>query len=100
MLASYQHRFIFLRTRKTGGTSLEIALSPLCVGRDICTPIGNLEDEFTRIRHGGSPRNFGPGWLREWQYLRALKTGNTTKATEVYRRLGERMTFYNLILPH
>jgi hypothetical protein len=46
-----------VKTRKVGGTSLEIVLSSWCSGRDICTPIPR-EDEAIRARFGGRRRNF------------------------------------------
>jgi hypothetical protein len=61
MIASFTHDFIFVKTRKVGGTSLEIVLSSWCSGRDICTPI-LPEDEAIRAGFGGAARNFrGPG---------------------------------------
>lgn len=48
MIISHKHKFIFVKTRKTAGTSVEIALSKICGKGDIITPI-NLEDE--RYRH-------------------------------------------------
>ena len=61
MIASFAHDFIFVKTRKVGGTSLEIILSSWCSGRDICTPIPP-EDETIRAGFGGAARNFrGPG---------------------------------------
>ena len=57
MIASFAHDFIFVKTRKVGGTSVEIVLSSWCSGRDICTPI-TPEDEAIRARFGGQPRNF------------------------------------------
>jgi hypothetical protein len=57
MIASFSHDFIFVKTRKVGGTSLEIVLSSWCSGRDICTPIP-AEDEVIRESFGGSARNF------------------------------------------
>ena len=30
MILSHEHKFIFLRTKKTAGTSIELALSELC----------------------------------------------------------------------
>ncbi len=42
MIISHSHRFIFIKTRKTAGTSIELALSPhLSVG-DLASPLGNL----------------------------------------------------------
>ena len=47
MIISHKHKFIFLKTRKTAGTSIEIALSQFCGERDILTPISK-EDELKR----------------------------------------------------
>lgn len=58
MIASFSHNFIFLKTRKVGGTSMEIVMSSWCGGRDICTPVTE-EDEELRREHGGEARNFG-----------------------------------------
>lgn len=61
MIASFTNDFVFVKTRKVGGTSLEIVLSSWCSGEDICSPIPP-EDEELRARYGGAARNFrGPG---------------------------------------
>ncbi|QBX56847.1 hypothetical protein EXE58_16250 [Nocardioides seonyuensis] len=52
MIASHEHRFIFIKTRKTAGTSLEIALSRHCGPDDIITPI-SPDDEVLRRKAGG-----------------------------------------------
>ncbi len=39
MIVSHRHKFIFIKTKKTAGTSLEIALSQICGEEDIITPI-------------------------------------------------------------
>ena len=54
MIASHQHRFIFLKTRKTAGTSVEIALSKVCGPDDVITEI-SPEDEELRRAAGGHP---------------------------------------------
>ncbi len=43
MIVSHRHRFVFMKTRKTAGTSVELALSPFCGPDDILTPIGRDE---------------------------------------------------------
>ena len=57
MIASFTHNFIFLKTRKVGGTSLEIVLSAWCGDDDICSPV-TPEDEAIRSAYGAKARNF------------------------------------------
>ena len=47
MIVSHKNRFIFIKTEKTAGTSIEIALSKYCGPEDIITPI-TPEDEAKR----------------------------------------------------
>jgi hypothetical protein len=56
LIASFLHNFIFLKTRKVGGTSLEIVLSSWCGEEDICSPL-TAEDEILRQAYGGAARN-------------------------------------------
>ncbi|MCB1495945.1 MAG: hypothetical protein KDJ86_09185 [Bauldia sp.] len=51
MIVSYEKNFIFIKTRKTGGTSVEIALTPSCGPDDILSLI-TLEDEHLRLQDG------------------------------------------------
>ena len=39
MIVSHKHKYIYLKTPKTAGTSIEIALRPFCGNRDIVTPL-------------------------------------------------------------
>jgi len=39
MILSHRHRFIFIKTLKTAGTSIEVALSQLCGPEDVVTKI-------------------------------------------------------------
>lgn len=58
MIISHLHKFIFIKTNKTAGTSLEIALSSICGKEDVITPI-SLEDEIVRFKLlGKKPQNF------------------------------------------
>ncbi|GAB5400450.1 MAG: hypothetical protein Aureis2KO_20350 [Aureisphaera sp.] len=58
MIINHTHKFIFVKTQKTAGTSLEIALSEYCGEQDIITPI-SMEDEKHRMELGfPGPRNY------------------------------------------
>ena len=50
MIASHAHRFVFVKTRKTAGTSLEIALSRHC---------GPSDAEIVAERFDRTIREFG-----------------------------------------
>ena len=54
MLVSHLHHFVFLKTRKTAGTSLEIALSRFVGPNDVVTR-DTPEDETIRLEWGGRP---------------------------------------------
>lgn len=99
MIVSHRYRFIFLKTRKTAGTSIEVALSRLMGEADIITPIGR-EDEAVRSQLGyRGPQNFLVSPLRygveEWRKLiferHRTKFYNHIPAREAKRFLGDRI---------
>jgi hypothetical protein len=51
MIVSHEHRFIFIKTRKTAGTSIEVALSQIAGEDAIVTPVKPEEP-------GHNPRNY------------------------------------------
>lgn len=58
MILSHKHKYIFVKTRKTAGTSVEILLSEHCGENDIITRI-TPEDELLRNEWGGrGPQNY------------------------------------------
>ncbi len=57
MIISHERKFIYIKTIKTAGTSLEIALSKLCGPGDVLTPLG--DDEGARVAYAGAgARNY------------------------------------------
>lgn len=89
MILSHEHRFVFLKTNKTGGTSIEIALSRYCGPDDIITPI-SPEDEATRRALGyRGPQNcrFSPGRYRPRHVAAALRNG---KPLKFFNHMGAR----------
>ena len=57
MIVSHQHRLIFLKTRKTAGTSVEIALSRVCGPDDTITPLTEEDEELRRSVGGRGPQH-------------------------------------------
>ncbi|WP_204153909.1 sulfotransferase family 2 domain-containing protein [Leptolyngbya sp. CCY15150] len=48
MIVSHKHKFVFIKTAKTAGTSIEIALSKFCGDDDIITPIIPEDEELRK----------------------------------------------------
>jgi hypothetical protein len=68
MIISHSHKFIFIKSEKTAGTSLEAALSEHCSGNDIVVPINDF-------RHN---RNEKGEFIHQ-----------SMNADEEYRRIGQ-----------
>ncbi|MAP85613.1 MAG: hypothetical protein CL979_03445 [Euryarchaeota archaeon] len=81
MLLSHTHKFIFVKTRKTAGTSIEVDLSKFMSDEDIVTPI--IPEEPGHI-----PRNF------QWEdrkYSSKNKFYNHMPAIEIESKVGDRI---------
>lgn len=99
MIVSHKHRFIFLKTKKTAGTSIELALSAVCGRDDIITPLAQPEDE--PLRRGLAPQNWRrPGLVPvAWRGMaelfnlsrKAVDFHEHIKAEKARRFLGERV---------
>ncbi len=72
MILSHKHRFLFIKGRKVGGTSIEMLLAPYCGNLDIVTPISPA-DEIQRLLAGGIPRNYCPDPAIEARYLQLVR---------------------------
>lgn len=56
MIVSHEHKFIFVKTRKTAGTSVEVFLEPLCGEQDVVTPVSPAYQDAETATH--RPRNY------------------------------------------
>jgi hypothetical protein len=72
LILCHEFKFIFLKTSKTAGTSVEIALSRFCGPNDIITPISVPDEQIRSQLEYRGPQNYQgplhqeslPGWLK------------------------------------
>ena len=57
MIINHKYKFIFIKSFKTAGTSLEIALSKFCSGKDIITNIVSEDENLRKKLKYTSPQN-------------------------------------------
>ena len=93
MIICHKHKFIFLKTRKTAGTSVEMALSKLCGPGDVVTAL-NDEEEASRVAEGG--RQGGQNVLKPWRSVVSCKSDLRYVAANMRRP----ELFYNHIPAH
>jgi hypothetical protein len=93
MIVSHEHKFVFIKTKKTASTSVEIALSSVCGPDDVITPI-TPRDELVRVAQGQSCQNFLDDRAGERAYLERLRdNGPDTPIPKAFRPPACR--FYN-----
>ena len=75
MIVSHQHQFVFMKTLKTAGTSVEIELSRVCGPDDVITPLPDEDEELRRERGGrpGQNHESPPLRARVHEHIRASK---------------------------
>lgn len=66
MIISHRHRFIFIKTEKTAGTSVELALAKVCGPDDVISALVHQEDRALRD-------SLGPGYRSEQNDLVPLR---------------------------
>jgi hypothetical protein len=83
MIINHEYKFIFLKTRKTAGTSLEISLSTCSGDKDIVTSIVDSDETIRKEFGGVSAQNFNvpfkyynnTDWLRLLFYVNKVNFG-------------------------
>lgn len=97
MIISHKYRFIFLKTRKTAGTSTEISLARFCGPRDVVTPVA---EEHLREQFGSVPpqnltiaahRYDTLDWIRVCARRQWLLFHPHMQATDVRKYVGRRV---------
>jgi hypothetical protein len=95
MILSYTHRFLFIKTKKTAGTSVEIVLSQFCGEADIITPI-SPEDELVRYQEAGAvAQNYCHDATLEAQYAAATRALDLSALLRLDPLVRESARFYN-----
>jgi hypothetical protein len=95
MIVAFSRKFIFVKTRKTAGTSIEIALSRFCDEGDIITPISPV-DEAVRRQHGGRPpQNYCGDDAAERRFCAAIESGNLAEIKTAGRLARRTRNFCN-----
>ena len=76
MILSHKHKFIFLKTKKTAGTSIELGLTRLCGDSDVITPLLPPDEELRSGQRGAQ------NWRRHgwWQSPRPFWERRMKKA--------------------
>jgi len=83
MIISHTRKFIFIKTKKTASSSMEVALGKYCEKEDVITPLTDIEESYRRKYYVRGAQNYilPPLKWRIHDYIRLLK--------------GKRPIFYN-----
>jgi hypothetical protein len=93
MIISHRHHFILVKTRKTAGSSVELALSPYLGAGDLATPLRPEEEHMRHVEAG--VRVARPFFLTRYGFPWRLKTHSPLWHAHDY--LGRRQQRYRVI---
>jgi hypothetical protein len=100
MIVSYKHNYIFVKTTKTAGTSMEIALSTHTGDDDVVTHIA-ADDELTRLENPNArlPQNFcnEEDKALEYAYRGVLNSRNPSYIDYMQKEIAPKRIFKNHI---
>jgi hypothetical protein len=86
MIISHKYKFIFIKTKKTAGTSIEIFLSQYCGEGDILTPIMPHEEPHVARNYKGI-----------WNPIPEIIERRGRKTRSIMRKIRKKKKFYNHI---
>jgi|KBSMisStaDraftv2_1062788.scaffolds.fasta_scaffold46619_2 hypothetical protein len=90
MIASFQHNFVFIKTKKTGGTAVEVTLGGFCGPADIITPLGPHDELLRANGHDLICRNFASDPAVEQE----LKQAVISEDKNAYAKARRKCEFY------
>jgi Sulfotransferase family len=96
VIVSHKHKLIFLKTKKTAGTALELAMATICGPEDIITPTDPDEgvDALRRVR---LPQNYERRGLNTWPtrlFERFIRRGKRDRTDFYHHISADRLKVY------
>ncbi len=93
VIASFLHKYIFIKTKKTAGSSIEAALAPSCGRDDIVTALAPLSEELKRGNGQILAKNFMPNPELDAEYRDAVERRDRPRIRELIeqRRFKQHM---------
>lgn len=95
MIASFSRGFVFIKTRKTAGTSIEIALSRFCDAGDIITPISPTDESVRHQQGGRPPQNYCDNRAAEDRFRETIESGDLAEIKKAGRIARQSRQFRN-----